>query len=555
MRARGIVPRLHARGVLTLALAGICVSFPAAGTTSAAPTLVTRPAQLAGSESIAIAGPQTLIASRTDESALVSAYVAGQAPKEIVRPDDGLFNVELSASPSHVAVFGSGETPGYKGSGTPYRFVESGPLFGSLAKPTEECMLAPTLDESIDTGGEFFPSSTVAIDEEVFAHDSFGCVIAEDLASGAAHVIKLQATLDPVFAGGKQLAQLRRSALLTVAGQLLAYRANALGGEGPASVVVYDLATDGQLYSVPLPPYHGDERPPTFALEENGTLLVANAQSCSATLSTPATPTPAPLGVPACEVAGLQEGRALIVAPRNGSERALEWTTLAAPALHEIAGLGSNGLLEAATPVLSAGDVAYAIGGCWGPDVYRTSLSEPGQPTTPPATCPAHVAARARLTKRGVSFSLSCPLGCHGEYEATTRLTSSTRVASSRRGGRLGSGSFSLSPGASKTITLPQGETPPEGAYAAFRKLRRRLRAGLDAELDLSLATDTPLAEGERFGEGRADARDGETAQPVAVIPVKLARCSQTPPRRHDRRRGSRASCRRGTATKARRSG
>ena len=144
----------------------------------------------------------------------------------------------------------------------------------------------------------FLPNHAIALDGETLVYDSYGCPVVEDFSTGLRRTLTLPATLDPVSQG--HLVELPPMSLLQVAGHLLAYRANPPGGEGPASAVVYDIETGMVLYSVPLPPLPMFEdgyqlSVPTFALQADGTLLIASEPSpktCQATVSTPANPRP-----------------------------------------------------------------------------------------------------------------------------------------------------------------------------------------------------------------------------------------------------------------------
>lgn len=218
----------------------------------------------------------------------------------------------------------------------------------------------------------------------MLAYDSFGCLIVEDFASGLQRVLPLEATLDPVYQ--RTLQSLSGKALLRVAGHLVAYRANPLGGEGLASVVVYDIDTGRELYRVPLAPYDPSEDGTTFGLQADGTLVIATNGTCSATVSTIAHPSPLPLGAPACAIDSVRDGRVLLVAPGPGDERLLEWTSIEAPGPHVIASLGNDGLLQAASAEMNESDVVYALNGCY-PRVYRAPLAEPGSPPGLPAGC------------------------------------------------------------------------------------------------------------------------------------------------------------------------
>ncbi len=277
------------------------------------------------------------------------------------------------------------------------------------------CHLTPGLDETVTGEIGIQPHYAVALDGDVLAYDSYGCVVVEDLATGFQRIIRLESTLEPV----RSPVAWSEPTVLAVAGRLLAYRANPPGGEGPAAIVVYDIDSGQTLYRVPVKapePSNGT----SFALQADGTLVLAESLNCRATVSTVAEPAPRPLGVPACTVYGLAEGRLLFEVGAQRSSETLDWSPLQAPALHGIADLGVGGDLQAAAPVLGGGETAYALHGCWTPAVYRTTLEEPGTPPAPPATCPIHIlGGHASLTHGRLTVAIRCPLGCQGEIEAS----------------------------------------------------------------------------------------------------------------------------------------
>jgi len=508
-RTRRFPTRSALAGLLifvVVALAPICSA-------SAAPALVTSTYQLASSEPLALAGSATLVAGYEGEKTdVVRSFSAGHSPVVIARvhpqgTDRG--QIALAGSPTRIALLEKGFTPGYKGCcGTLYQNVVSGPLGGPLTEPTAGCQVTPSLAKSVVE--ERIPAhSAIALDGDVLAYDSFGCVVVRDFVSGLQRIVPLETTLDPVYS--KVVSRLGGNGLLNVAGRLVAYRANPLGGEGQASIVVYDIDTGRELYRVPLPSHNpsvdlfplGGPNTPTFGLQADGTLVIANGATCTATVSTIAHPSPLPLGVPACEVDGVNGGRALIVTPGEGHTRTLlghdlilAWTTIEAPSAHPIADLGVNGVLETAAPVMGETDVLYTLNGCWAPSVYRAPLTEPGSPPSPPASCPVIVSpSYATLGTEALRVRIRCPLGCEGELEAQAGTAKELRRQESEIGpSAIVAPDISVAPGRSTTVTL-QSREDGEGA-PIFRALHRdlRLRHRVNARLDFNI--QTPSADG-----------------------------------------------------------
>jgi hypothetical protein len=493
---------------VALALACFATAAPASvGSADAAPALVTSTDQLASSEPLALAGSATLVAGFEGERNaarkldVVRSFAAGRPPTVLARVHplgEGRGNIVLAGSPDRIALFEKGYASGYKDCcEVSYQHLVSGPLGGPLHDPVAGCKLAPSLDESVHPESGIQATSAIALDGEVLAYDSFGCIVVEDFASGSQRIIPLEATLDPVY--NNILQRLDPRALLSLAGRLVAYRDNPFGGESPASVVVFNIDTGRELYRVPLSPYNPDEDAPTFGLQSDGTLVIAQGNSCSATVSTVAHPAPLPLGIPACAVDAVRDGRALIVTPGPENHRTLAWTSVEAPLAHPIADLGMNRVLEAAAPVMDETNVVYALNGCWAPSVYRVPLTEPGSPPAPPTICPVVVSPNhAALTAKTLRVRIRCPLGCEG------RLTAS--VGSARELQRKGGGSsltrnespqISIAPGKTATVTLLPSvdeeaeETRDPFTRALARKLRSRHR--LDVRLDFNV--QTPSAE------------------------------------------------------------
>ena len=277
-----------------------------AGSSSAlaSPTLVTNRYPLAGERSeLALDGSTTLVGGYESETTnVVRAFTPGQAPKTIARatikPETGEFgdSMYFAASESRLVMLDHGRSFTYKGSGElRYERLLTGPLGGLLSELPNTCGVTPTLDPEVTSEAGIPAHSAIAIDGELAGYDSYGCLVVQDFATGLKRVIPLQATLDPVIKG--ELQRLTEATTLRIAGRLVAYRSNPPAGEGPASIVVYDFDTGEQLYKVALP-----EGAPTFDLEPDGTLVIANPSTCEATVSTISSPSPTALGVPACKV-------------------------------------------------------------------------------------------------------------------------------------------------------------------------------------------------------------------------------------------------------------
>ena len=105
--------------------------------------------------------------------------------------------------------------------------------------------MTPTLDPGFTSEAGIPAHSAIAVDGEVVAYDSYGCMVVQDFGNRPQTAGQLDATLSPVVKGTLQ--QLSEGTTLRVAGRLLAYRKNPPGGEGPASVVIYDIDTGGAL--------------------------------------------------------------------------------------------------------------------------------------------------------------------------------------------------------------------------------------------------------------------------------------------------------------------
>jgi hypothetical protein len=507
-----------------VALLLVCSSSPAL----AGPTLVTNRYPLAGERSeLALDGPTTLIGGyESDATNVVRAFTPGQAPKTIARatikPESGEFgdSMYFVASASRLMMLDHGRSFTYKGSGElRYERLLAGPLGGPLSELPNPCSITPTLDPEVTSEAGIPAHSAIAIDGELAGYDSYGCLVVEDSATGLKRVIPLQATLDPVVK--RELQRLTKATTLRIAGRLFAYRSNPPGGEGSASVVVYDFDTGEQLYRVALP-----EGAATFDIEPDGTLVLANPSTCEATVSTISSPTPVPLGVPACKVRRVTGGRALLIVPGEHDHQTLAWASLQAPALHPIEDLGSHGVLESAPAEMNETEVAYTQAGCWTANIYRTSLTEPGAPPPAPTTCSIAVSPRvATLTSKTLRVRLHCPLGCSGNLDAYVGTPKQVRK---KEGGQsiIGSGlpNVSIPPGGSATLTLLPGEAGEEAPTAS--KLVRRLRHKQRLDLRLDFDIDTPTTEA--LGSEEEATRLGLVYRtyPHIVVPILLGKAS-----------------------------
>ncbi len=518
---------------VAMAVMAPCVTSAA----SAAPRLVTDAYQLAGEESeLALVGAATLVGTEQGpDTNVVRSFAPGGAHKVIASvtfhpgsPESFGDLMSFSASPTRIVVLARGTSYGKDYGGSYTEQLESGPLGGPLGGLTAGCLITPDLDETVDDEEERIHDHTaIAGDGEVVAYDSFGCLVVRDFASGLQRVIPLEATLDPVEGG--DIDELPEGALLRVAGRLIAYRANPLGGEGRSSVVVYDIDGGRELYRVPLPPEGHPERGenrtvPTFDLQADGTLLVADPSSCTATVSTLADPSPRALGIPACYIRRVRDGRALIVVPGPHEEQLLDWTSIEAPASHLIADLGRRGILETVPPEMSETEVAYVLSGCY-PRVYRTSLAQPGIPPGLAASCPVTASPRhATLTARSLRVRLLCPRGCRGSF--TAWIGTAAQQRSGKGGEFLGSepytGSparvrYSLAPGRPGTLTLPLTEEPSQA-----RSLARRLRRDRHLRLVLYCYTYTPrMTGGSEAGAPELGVSPGRST--TVTVPIAAA--------------------------------
>jgi hypothetical protein len=510
------VSKLLSAAVVVLLLAGSSSAL-------ASPTLVTNRYPLAGERSeLALDGLTTLIGGYESETTnVVRAFTPGQAPKTIARatikPETGEFgdSMYFAASESRLVMLDHGSSFTYKGSGEiRYERLLTGPLGGPLSELPNTCGVTPTLDPAVRSEAGIPAHSAIAVDGELVGYDSYGCLVVQDFSTGIKRVIPLQATLDPVVEG--HLERLTEATRLRIAGRLVAYRRNPQGGEGPASVVIYDFDRGEEVYRVPLP-----EGAATFDLEPDGTLVIANPTSCEATVSTIASPSPLPLGIPACKIRRVTGGRALVVVPGEDDHQTLAWTSLQTPALHPIEDLGKHGALESAPAEMNETEVVYTQLSCWAANIYRTSLAEPGAPSAAPATCPITVSPHAAtLTSKTLRVRLHCPIGCSGNLDAHIGTAKQVRA---KDGGQsiigIGLPNISIAPGGYKTQTLLPGEAGEEAPTAA--RLVRRLRHKQRLYLRLDFDIDTPTT----YGPGSEEER---RTYPVLVVPIHLEATAHT---------------------------
>jgi hypothetical protein len=495
----------------------------------ASPTLVNDRYPLAGERSeLALDGPATLIGgSESETTNVVRAFIPGKPPKVIARatiqPRSGEFSDSMffMASGSRLVILDHGRSFTYKGSGEfHYERLLTGLIGGPLTELANTCLITPTLDESV--GGPIPAHSAIAIDGELVAYDSYGCVVVQDFATGAKRVIPLEATLDPVINGALQ--QLGSGTTLRVPGHLVAYRRNPLGGEGPGSVVVYDFDTGEDLYQVPVL-----SGPATFDLESDGTLVIAHQSFCIATLSTAADPSPQPLTVPACRIQRLLDGRVLLVVPGEGKERELAWASLQTPALHPIANVGVEpelenepATLESTLANMNETEVVYTQRSCWAANIFRTSLAEPGVSPPAPATCPITVVPHtAELTSKALRVRLHCSLGCYGNLNA--HVGTAKQVRTEEGGERItgiGLPNVSTPPGGYKTLTLLPREGGEEAPTA--RKLVRRLQRKQRLYLRLDFEIETPVTEALQSEEEAKKLGLVYHTFPHIVVPIHL---------------------------------
>jgi hypothetical protein len=497
-----LVPFVVALAVSTFAC---CSSLAIPPAHAAAPELVSEAHLLASERSLAIAGVATVVASREAKVNAVISFAPGRAPAVIARPaplGEGSGSTEIAASPTRIAVFQEGVRSGYKGCCAAFsKAVQSAPFGAPLEEQTTGCKPFPGLDESVTEEPGVEDHYAMALDGEVLAYDSFGCVIVDDFSAGLTRTVQLEATLEPVA----HRVVWREPTVLAAAGRLIAYRANKFGGEGPAAVVVYDIDSGQSLYSVPVPeaesPTSGVPNDTSFVLQSDGTLVVDETWGkCRATVSSTSEPTPREIDFPVCAVYGLSEGRLLLMTRSTRGAETLAWSSLQSPSPHPLANLGEDGSLQAAAPVLAGGEFVYALDDCWAPRVYRSRLEEPGVPAIPPSACPVDVVGPATASTRGLVVPIRCPLGCNeGTVDVHTGTPAQLRAPGNGTELKL-EGTVSVPP--EKTVRLSVA-LPYEESEASERKLRRLirlLRERRKAYVRLDFKTPTPDAEG-RPGE------------------------------------------------------
>jgi hypothetical protein len=536
------------RASLTLPTLCLLAALSAAAPTRAQPALVATAHFTAANEAeVAIVGANTLVAEERKRklehettAEVLDSIAPGHRPGLLAVVGVGAYasgTLSFAASPRRIVVLDDGNEGGYKGtSGSPTERFESGPLGGALSRLDAGCALVPGLDlgafERFASEDPPRNHENVAADEDEIAYDSFGCVIVDDFASGTERVIPLEATLNPIARESGPPASARYYVVadgwetkLRLAGGLLAYRANTPSGAG-ASVVVYDVDTSQPLYRVPLPADYApapfsDPVGPTFDVQADGSLMIADARSCTATVSTPAQPAPRPFGLRVCAVRRLLDGRALVVVPDGRRRRELAWTPLHDPKLHPVAALGTDGVLEATQATMDERYVAYALGSCWGAHVFRAPLADPGTPPSPPDRCPANApSGHASVSGHELTVRISCPRGCEGFGRAEIRSPSARNEPRDLRG--EASTTLSIAPGHTSTWTVLRNSGELGFGEGAGRTLARELREGATLYLEVELQTRTPAADRCEGCEGRIVGTTFDTRTKF-MLPIELA--------------------------------
>jgi len=513
------------RRALTVAAVWIAALVVAAPAPAAGPALVTSHYGLAGWEALGVAGGATVLAAEGERTNTVLSLVPGSPPHILAKPHtsgEGGGTTSIAVSSARLAVFQQGYEPGYKGSpGSWSQAVFASALGAQLQEQKLGCSAAPGLDEGVRGEPGIQEHSAIAVSGDVLVYDSFGCVVVRDLASGFERTIRLQATIEPVF---REYIDTEPS-VLAVAGRLVAYRANPQGGEGAAAIAVYDIDAGHELYRVPVGAADGVNGA-SFALQADGTLVVARSKACTATVTTPGVPT-APLGVPACFVEGVAEGRALVVAPAAGGHRELAWTSLSEPALHEMADLGPGGALLAAEPRLSGSTAVYALRDCTAPHVYRAALSAAGLASAPPPSCPLHVAAHATLTRRGLAVTVRCALGCEATVSAlhTGRRSELVEAGAGTTIEGFEEPYLKVAPRGAHTLRMVPEEEEPRPAIRTLRRLAARLRGHQRVLLRIDFRVATPASGPSSLyaGEGGSEPGAPRPSLVHAIVPLALA--------------------------------
>jgi hypothetical protein len=437
------------------------------------------------------------------------------------------FYLTFAASASQIALLDGDSSCGKGGGCYEDQQLSIGPLGGALGGPGPGCPARISylrLFSGTEEGLAPLETTAVAVDGDVVAYDSFDCLVVEDRAAGLRRVIALPSLLDAVRTGGPKYEVIGGGweSRLLVAGRLVAYRENTLAPSAGAAVAVYDIDSAQVLYRVVLPPIADGSGPlagPTFGLQADGTLVVADAASCTASVSSIANPQPRPLGIPACAVRGVRGVRALLVVPASAGHRALAWTSLTEPAAHTIADLGVVGALEATRSQLGDDEAAYALAGCRAASIYRTPLAEPGSPPTPPSECPLRV-RHATLTAHGMELQARCPSGCKGVIRESLGTAKRLRA---HKGWELTTGAeFSIAPGQTKDLSLLRAQATWLHITASTLAAQWRHVRGL--KLRVEWETETPYAEA---GEGLSAPKSSPGVAPIitrirrhAIVPV-----------------------------------
>jgi hypothetical protein len=505
----------------------------------ASPTLLTNEYQLAGANLVlADVGPETVVAvapsqraERHGDVGSLLAFGAG-APAPVARVRFGEVGGEFSgairfaASASREVVLGTGISYAYKGQlPSTYEALLSAPLGQRLlsAGLAGECPLTKQAREEFTEEGGPLSHTTIAASGDVVAYDSFGCVIVHDFASGLQRTIPLEAFLAPwgeTRAGKRSVAGAGWASTLRLGGRLLAFRANPASPGGPAAVVVENIDSGEILYRAALPPdaWLGSQRVgPTFDIDSDGTLLVDDANSCTATVANVfAGRETHPLGIAACAVRRVLSGRALLLVPGRGEDRLLAWSSLQAPQANVIADLGRDGVLEPALAETDGASVVYAVSDCQAPRIYRAALEDAGTARTPPSRCPIRTARQATLTRSGLSLQISCPLGCEGGAEAQIGSRAELRRGQGSYVGPGGLPSYSLAPGGRQRLWLTEGW---EELKPLLRQKTRLVRIVFDTNTP---AGHSPFIFDDAYGATARELGVRSETNTVAILPVAI---------------------------------
>lgn len=518
------------RAILALGLCGLMVALGVRDA-HADPILVTRSFALAGDQGeLALDGRGALIGTQPGDRALragdvgtVRLFQPGKPPTVVGRvaftPTNSEFGGSMSfaASPSRIVLLGSGVSS-FKGVvDTWHEALLSGPLGGPLQTQgiASECPLPEVPRRTF--GEERGPVNhvAVAVSGEVVAYDSFDCVIAHDFGSDMQRVISAERYTGLPGWG----------TILRVSGRLLAYRASAASPRGLSSVVIDDIDSGQELYRTQLPADYrigGQLLGPTFDIQSDGTLVVADARTCTALVTRITQATTRPLGVRACAVRRVTSGRALLVVPGPQHHRMLAWTPLQAPRAHVIADLGPSGVLEPALADMDEKTVLYALSGCQAPSIYRASLLQAGTPPSPPSRCPVRIARRATLTPNGLFVRIACPLGCEGNADATAGTLRDRRHGKGGYVGPDGLPHFSLAPGRSENLQLVE---VPEELDPFIHDGAGLVRLGFEVAAPPS---SSPMLFGDEHGETARSLGVRSTTSETVIVPVTDSRPART---------------------------